>query len=242
MLSDTAYHLILSILQAFMWDGVLIGEENLKDGAGVIVSNHMGAIGPVGLCIALPMRLYPWVDGATVDKVKGPENVRQDFVEKVLHIGPPLSETISQTICMLSTPLLLSVGCIPVPEDRSEQEAMFQTSISLLKQGKYLLVAPENPKAEPNPLTGITRFKRGFLRLGELYYQQTGDCLPFYPVMIQESGVVRVSRAVFYNTHNDAHQERLRMATLLEETIKRMYIEATEEQAAESFLFKHRLS
>jgi hypothetical protein len=52
MLSDPAYHLIASLLEAFIWDGVLIGKENLQPGGGVIVANHMGAIGPVGVCVA----------------------------------------------------------------------------------------------------------------------------------------------------------------------------------------------
>jgi hypothetical protein len=242
MLSDQAYHLIASLLEAFIWEGVLIGEENLQPGGGVIVANHMGAIGPVGVCVALPMRLYPWVDGATIDPVKGPENVRLDFVEKVLHIEPPLSKRIAQGICRISTPLLLSIGCIPVPEDRTGHEAMFQTSISMLMQGKHILVAPEDPHAKPDPLTGIAHFKHGFLRLGELYYQRTGGRLPFYPVMIHESGVVRVSQAVLYNPQNDAHLERVRMASLLEDVVKRMYIEATEEQVAGSFLIKRRVS
>ncbi len=182
------------------------------------------------------------MEGATVDPVKGPENVRQDFVEKVLRIEPPLSERIAQGICRISSPLLLSIGCIPVPEDRTGHEAIFQASISMLMQGKYILVAPEDSHAKPDPLTGIAHFKHGFLRLGELYYQRTGGRLPFYPVMIHESGVVRVNQAVLYNPHNDAHQERVRMASLLEEAIKRMYIEAMEEQAAGSFLIKRRVS
>src|SRR5512136_868190 len=122
MLNDWAYHLIVSTLEIFMWDGELEGEENLEQGPGIIVANHMGAIGPVGICSSLPMRLYPWVLGATVDKIEGPENVRKDFVEKILHLQPPLSVTISEGICKISTPLLLSLGCIPVPETHQEQD------------------------------------------------------------------------------------------------------------------------
>src|SRR5512143_2272255 len=109
MLNDWAYHLIASILEMFMWDGELTGEGNLEAGPGVIVANHMGSIGPVGLCSSLPMRLYPWVLGATVDAVKGPETVRKEFVEPVFHIEPPLSGTIARLLCKISTPLILSI-------------------------------------------------------------------------------------------------------------------------------------
>jgi hypothetical protein len=242
MLNDMAYHLIVSVLETFMWDGELVGKENLQCGPGVIVANHMGAVGPVGICSCLPMRLYPWVLGATVDKVKGPEMVRNDFVEKILHIQPPLSETIAEGICKISTPLLLSLGCIPVPETHQEQDEMFRNSLIILKQGNFLLIVPEDPKAEPDPLTGIQPFKHGFLRLGELYYRETGVRLPFYPVAIHEAGLVIIGKPIVYNPLNESKVERLRMVSLLEQTIKSMHMEATENQIVEPIIFKRKIS
>lgn len=242
MLNDMGYHLIISILEALMWDGEIMGAENLRDGPGVIVANHMGAIGPVGICSALPMRLYPWIEGETVDKVKGPENVRKDFVENVLHIEQPWSQTIAEGICKISTPLLLSLGCIPVPETHEAQVATFETSLALLQEGKYLLVAPEDTEAEADIATGIYPFKRGFLRLGEQYFQAAGEKLPFYPVAIHESRLVIVGEPIIYNPARNAHQERLRMVDLLEKTIKKMHREATAAQAAESFFIKRNIS
>ena len=242
MLNDLAYHLIISILEIFMWDGELVGEENLLNGAGVIVANHMGAIGPVGVCSSLPMRLYPWVQGETIDDIKGPEAIRKDFVEKVLHFQPPLSGKIAEGICKISTPLLLSLGCIPVPDTHQEQEETFKTSLALLIQGKFVLVVPEDSDGIPDPITGICPFKRGFLRLGEQYYRETGKRLPFYPVAIHEDGLVIIGKPIAYNPLNNAKQERLRMVHLLEETIKTMHREATECMALEPILFKHRAS
>jgi hypothetical protein len=242
MLSDLAYHLIISSLEIFMWDGELIGGEHLQKGPGVIVANHMGAIGPVGICSSLPMRLYPWVEGDTVDKVKGPEAVRKDFVEKILHLQPPISTLLAEGICKISTPLLLSLGCIPVPVTHQEQEKTFQTSLALLKQGKFVLVVPEDSDGLPDPVTGICPFKRGFIRLGEQYYQETGKRLPFYPVAIHEDGLVIVGKPIAYNPLNPARQERLRMAYLLEESVKMMHREATENLVLEPIFFKRRAS
>lgn len=242
MLSDLAYHLIISTLEIFMWDGELIGGENLQDGPGVIVANHMGAIGPVGICSSLPMRLYPWVQGDTVDKVKGPDAIRKDFVENVLHLQPPLSTLLAEVIYEISTPLLLSVGCIPVPVNHQEQEQTFQTSLTLLKQGKFVLVVPEDSDRLPDPVTGICPFKRGFLRLGEQYYQETGKRLSFYPVTIHEDGLVIVGKPIAYNPLNPARQERLRLVYLLEESVKMMHREATENLALEPIFFNRRAS
>lgn len=233
MINDLGYHLIVSLLEAFMWDGELEGAENLRAGPGVMVANHLGAIGPVGLCSALPVRVYPWVLGATVDREQGPENVRKDFVEKVLRLQPPLSGWLAQALCQISTPLLLGLGCIPVPSTHAEQEATFSQSISLLKQGKFLLIVPEDSTAEPDHLTGICPFKRGFLRLGELYAQETGRRLPFYPVTIHECGWVRVGKPILYNPAHAAQAERLRMVALLYESIRSMHIEMSANAAAE---------
>ncbi|OGN98892.1 MAG: hypothetical protein A2Z71_07735 [Chloroflexi bacterium RBG_13_50_21] len=242
MLNDKAYHLIASILEVFMWDGELVGEENLQEGPGVIVANHMGAIGPVGICSSLPMRLYPWVLGATVDKVEGPDTVRKDFVEKVLRVKPPLSLAIAKGICGISSPLLLSLGCIPIPVTHQEQEATFQRSLGLLKSGMFLLIVPEDPKAEADPLTGIRKFKRGFLRLGELYAREAGKRLPFYPVVIHESGLVIVGKSIEYNPLNDPKLERYRMVNLLEDTIKAMHLETTNNQAVGPIVFRRKIS
>jgi len=243
MLSDRAYHLIVSILEAFMWDGELAGGENLYEGPGVIVANHMGSIGPVGICSSLPMRLYPWVLGTTVDPVMAPENIRKDFVEKILHLEPPESETVAKAICKISTPLLLGLGCIPVPDSHEEQEATFNSSLDLLKQGKFLLIVPEDPKGEPiDPLTGIRPFKRGFLRIGELYYQHTGGRLPFYPVAIHEEGLVIVGTPILYNPLNEPRVERFRMVSILEQTIKSLHREATQNLAIPPLFSRRKIS
>jgi 1-acyl-sn-glycerol-3-phosphate acyltransferase len=243
MLNDMAYHLIVSILEAFMWDGELAGGENLGEGPGIIVANHMGSIGPVGICASLPMRLYPWVLGDTVDRVKGPETVSKDFVEKIFKLKPPISIAIARGLCKISIPLLLSIGCIPVPDSRQEQEMTFKTSINFLKQGKFLLIVPEDPKGEPpDPLTGIRPFKRGFLRLGELYAQETGKRLPFYPVTVHEAGWVMVAKPIVYNPANEARLERLRMVNLLESTIKSMHLQITQKEAEQPLFLKRKIS
>jgi hypothetical protein len=243
MLDDRAYHLIISILEAFMWDGELVGGEHLLEGPGVIVANHMGSIGPVAICSALPMRLYPWVLGSTVDPVLAPENVCTDFVEKILHLEPPLSQTVARGICKISVPLLLGLGCIPVPDARQEQDATFQRSLGLLKQGKFLLIVPEDPVGEPvDPLTGIRPFKRGFLRVAELFHRETGIRLPFYPVTVHEQGLVVVGTPIWYNPLNEARMERFRLVGLLEETIKGQHLEATGNLSIQPLFSRRKIS
>jgi hypothetical protein len=84
-------------------------------------------------------------------------------------------------------------------------------------------------------------FKQGFLRLGELYAQEAGLRLPFYPVAIHKAWLVIVGKPIACNLLTPARLERLRMVNLLEGTIKTMHREATENQALESILFKRRI-
>jgi hypothetical protein len=154
-----------------------------------------------------------------------------------------VSLIVAQTLCKISIPLLLSLGCIPVPDTHQEQEEMFETSINLLKQGKFLLIVPEDPKGEPpDPHPGIRPFKRGFLRLGKTYAQETGQRLRFYPVTVHEAGWVKVAKPIAYNPTNEAKLERIRMINLLEGTIKTMHREITENEAMQSAFFSRRIS
>ncbi len=231
-MNDGAYFLIINILDAFLWDGELIGGENLKGGPAVIVSNHLGAKGPIGVFCSMPVRLYAWVQMETIDKELAPEYLRLDFVEKELKLKPPLSMWVSRAICKISVPLLRSIGPIPVSRTRQGMEDAFNRSLPLLLEGKYLFITPEDPKLDPDPVTGISPFMRGFVRLGELYAEQTGQRLEFYPVTIHEAGIVHIDKPLAYNPGNEARKERFRLVSLLETTIKARYREIAETYAA----------
>ena len=113
----------------------------------------------------------------------------------------------------------------------------------MLKQGKFLLIVPENLVKEPiDPLTGIRPFKHGFLRIGELYYRQTGERLPFYPVAIHDEGLVIVGMPIAYNPLNEARAERFRLVNLLEQSIKGMYLQVSEDQAIQPIFIRRKIS
>lgn len=241
-MNDATYFFIIKALNLLLWDGELVGKENLGEGPAVFVANHLGAKGPVGVVCSMPVRLYPWIHHETIDKELAPEYVRLDFVEKELKLSPPLSVIVSKIICRISVPLLLSLNPVPVYYNRLGMEETFQQSLKLLFDHKYLFITPEDPSLEPDRITGIRPFMKGFIRLGELYAATTNLRLPFYPLTVHESGLVIIDKPLLYNPNNDARKERLRLVNLLEMTIKARYAQLCESYSlAPSFADKRNI-
>ena len=224
MMNDKTYRLIAWLFDAFLWGGEIVGDENLAEGSSVFVSNHLGALGPVAVIASLPVRLYPWVISDMMDHDQAAGYLNQDFVEPQLHLTPPFSLWVAKGISKISVRLLCSAGCVPVWQGEKLYDT-FEKSVDLLVNGKSLLIFPEDPSKEIDPQYKMTPFKKGFARLGRLYYERTGKSLRFYPLAVHlDSYRVRVGRPIAYNSKNPAANERLRIKNVLEASIREMYL------------------
>jgi len=227
-MNDDVYHLIVGILDSLLWDGDLIGEENLpQNGPAVFIANHLATNGPIGAMCTLPMRLYPWIAADMVDREKAADYLRWDFIERTLKLKPPLSMLVARLLSRITVPLLSSFGTIPAFQGYDDIQGALKTSVDLLKEGKCVFVFPEDPKLPVDEATKMTPFKKGFTRLGELFYTETGECLRFFPVIVHESRKVFVEKPVIFNPKFPPAQERLRIKNLLEAQIRRKYIEVS---------------
>jgi len=226
VLSDASYHLLRRLLDAFLWGGELLGEENLpRQGPAVFVANHALAIGPIAIVASMPLRLYPWVVGDMLDWEKAPAYLNKDFVEPQLHIPPPLSMTVSRLLVQASVRLLRAVGSIPVWQGEDLLQT-YRMSIEYLEQGRYLLIFPEDPAQPLDEQSHMSPFKKGFARLGEMFFEHTGKALHFYPLVVHPHlRQVNVGRPVVFNHKNLVIHERLRIKSALEMSIRRTYVE-----------------
>jgi hypothetical protein len=224
-MKDELYHFIVGILDLFLWSGELVGEENLpRRGPAVFIANHLEAIGPIAAACSIPMRLYSWTVADMVDEEKAAAWLKWDFVERTLHIKPPASALVARWLSKITVPFLRSLGCIPVY--RGDYDRMAETlrvSMDILKQDQFLLVFPEDNLLAEDPLTGMKPFQRSFARLGEMYYEETGRRLDFYPVAIHSAGYVTVGKPIAFNPLNSVGLERHRLKNLMESTIQAMY-------------------
>lgn len=226
-MNDTTYFLITNIIDRFFWKGKLLGAENLpKSGPAVFVANHVGPKGPIGAVCSIHLRFYPWIIADMVDKRLASDYLRIDFVESSLRLRPPLSQWTAKAISLISVPMLTSLGCVPVHRGEYDDiQNTLQDSLALLKEGKIVLVFPEEPNLELDPQTKMRPFLKGFTRLGELFFEGTGGILCFYPVAIHETKKVTVGKPIPFNPDHPYELERHRLKDLLEKEIRGMYLE-----------------
>lgn len=229
-MNDAMYHFIVGVLDLFLWSGKLVGEENLpKQGPAVFIANHLDATGPIATACSIPLRIHPWVIADMMDVVLAPLWLQADFVERQLHLHPPLSRVISRLICKISVPLFYSLGCIPVyHDDFQRMRETLDRSVALLRDHKFLLVFPEDNRSPKDSLTGMQVFMHSFARLGEGYHAETGQRLAFYPLTVHPSGHLVVGRPVLFDPLNPVAKERRRLKELMERSITTTYLQMEE--------------
>ncbi|MEW6092392.1 MAG: hypothetical protein AB1531_00355 [Chloroflexota bacterium] len=223
---DSLYHFIVGALDLFLWGGELIGEDNLpQKGPAVFIANHLDATGPIACCCSIPFRFYPWSVGDMMDPEKAPAYLNWDFTERQLHLKPPLSTRISKLLTKLTVPMFWSLGCIPVYKgDYERMKDTLRLSMEVLRQGKFLLVFPEDPAMGKDETTGMNPFQHTFVRLGEKFHAETGERLAFYPLAIHQKGVVQVGQPVLFNPLNPPGVERQRLKGMMESEVRGMYL------------------
>lgn len=229
-MSDALYRLFMNSMDLFLWDGELVGEENLPEcGPAVFIANHMDAAGPIATCCSIPYRLHPWIVANMMDRHLAPAYIQDDFIERQLHFKPPLSRWIARALCKVTIPLFFSLGCIPVyKNDYPRMQITYRMSMDLLRQNKFLLVFPEDNNLPTNPVTKMQPFQHSFVRLAEVYYAETGKCLRFYPLAIHASKYLKVGRPTVYDPCHPVGTERRRLKNIMEESIISMYLQLEE--------------
>lgn len=122
--------------------------------------------------------------------------------------------------------LLISAGCVQVKLG-DELHETYRQSVDLLVGGEVLLIFPEY-RADEDAINHnqLRPFQKGFTRLGEFYYERTGQRLDFYPVAVHlKSSQVKIGAPIRFNSMNKPVNERLRIRNLMEDAIREMFDE-----------------
>jgi 1-acyl-sn-glycerol-3-phosphate acyltransferase len=208
---------------SLVWRCELLDKKNIPArGPAVFVSNHHGSYAPIATLAAFPMRLYPWVEHQTTDWKLCPDYLRKDFVEKELHLKPPLSKMMAWFISKACIVLMKVIQAIPVYEKSMKLATTWRQSIKHLKREESLIMFPENDAVPLNDV--INKFDQGFVGLAPVYFEKTGRILDFVPVAAHKTEkVIKIGQPIAYDPKNTFSAERERIATALQDRITEMY-------------------
>ena len=223
-MTERLYRAIRLALSPFRFQ--FSGMENVREhNPAIFASNHVGSAGPIAIATSLPLRLYPWAVGDMMDFSRAPAYLYNDFVHPALKLDGRLGMLVAYLISRISVRLLFSMQAIPVDTSLGWSSEYFYKSLAYLREGKDLLVFPENPQKAIDPFTGFHAFNSGFCWLGEMYRISTRKRLPIYPVAIQPKCMhITIGKPVYFELNGNRREDMNNFRDMLYESIAGLYL------------------
>lgn len=184
------------ILKLFIRRPNLVGLEQINpNGPAVFISNHLAAYGPLVLSLYFPPPFRPWVHADVTQKAACRDHLDQHFVRQSLKLKPPFSRWLAALLAGPAVFVMRKIRAIPVFRGKTAVIRTFSISVKALQEKEALLIFPENRE---RPFSDrVHDFFPGFTLLASLYYKQTGEVLPFYPLFIdRKRRTIRVGQAI----------------------------------------------
>ena len=195
-------------------------ETPFEDGPCVFVVNNVGMTGPVDMLSKFPERerCRPWINDGLLERKQIPDYVRKDCWWKPgTFFAPLLNVTVPYLAAALLPPILRSVPYIPVYHDQRIMLTLRQSVRELEKDGA-LIIFPETPNAR---LSHHEWISTGWMRLGELWYRNSGRALKMYPVHIdRKKRLFRVAAPVWYDPARRFREQEKELAAALAKGMK----------------------
>jgi 1-acyl-sn-glycerol-3-phosphate acyltransferase len=168
-----------------------VGEEPC-----IFLANHLGAVGPMYMSIAFPLRdkVAIWCNEGMMDEKLIVDYVRHDWWwSPESKLAPFYSATIPYIARLIVPKILRSAPTIAVCRDARVMTTM-RKSLKALKEGKHLVIFPELPDGHDSHAEHL---QMGWLNLVSMYHKATGKVIRMIPVYIdEEAGLFRVEKAI----------------------------------------------
>jgi 1-acyl-sn-glycerol-3-phosphate acyltransferase len=219
------YNIARFVGSPFSYD--MVGFENITTpGPAIYICNHLGALGPIETILSVPIRFYPWIIAEMIDFKHAPEYLFNDFVQPVLHLKGRPGMLFSTLLTKITVRLLRAIGSVSIDRFGSMTTDGFRHSLRLLKEGKNLLIFPEDSLLPLEPETLMRNFMPGFATLCSLFQNDMGSLLPVYPMAVHAaSETVSIGRPEFFNALG-RHREAINaFCQLVEQRVRRLYLE-----------------
>lgn len=198
----------------------VFGLENISGPEpSILISNHEGFYGPVSIMLFANRDLVPWVVYENLDIRLCRAYLRMDFIEPSLHLHPPWSRILATLISPICVGIMHYVDAIPVYHSSKRIVETMDQSIEALGSGRNLLIFPENPRDTSG--ASVRGFLTGFVQLGKMYYERTGQSVSFIPVLVRkEKKEIHIGEKILFNPQTPYHEERTRILTLLRQRME----------------------
>jgi 1-acyl-sn-glycerol-3-phosphate acyltransferase len=218
-------HYFYKALRRLFFNARLHGTANLTgDEPVIMVANHVGSFGPVSVITSLPTPMYPWVSHEVTDASTAARRIQTEFLEQELHFKPPLSAWLGRVIGRICAALMKDIGAIPVYNQSKRILATIRQSLTLLEQGKNILVFAEDSTKKVNDV--LCEFCTGFIHVAKLYYEETRRAVKFLPIAVNKSvGAILIGKPISFDASAPFPTEKMRLKNELEASVYSLYRE-----------------
>ncbi len=190
-------------------------EEPFIEEPCVFVCNHVGAMGPIHMVSTFPLsdRVAAWCNEGIMNRKTCPAYVRQDYWwEPGCKLEPLYNATLPYIAAAILPPILKSAPTIPVYHDARVMTTMRQ-SMRALKEGKYLVIFPEQPSGYGEHHDWINT---GWLNVCTMFHRATGKALRLYPVFIDtENHAFHIAAPIQYDPERSIPDQQDEMVKVL---------------------------
>lgn len=194
----------------------VVGLEKLPGSDSVVVANHSKMNGPICGELYMPDNCYIWCAGQMMNLKEVPAYAFSDFWSEKPPFLRPFYKLLSYIIAPISVCVFNNARTLGVYHDM-RSISTFKNTISMLKDGKNMLVFPEKNEINNNILNG---FQDRFVDVAKLYYKTTGKRLNFVPMYISPKlKSMYIGNPIVFNENNDICAERERICSYISQTI-----------------------
>ena len=192
------------------------GSENIPEKDAVLVGNHCLMNGPITAELYFPDNCYTWCAGQMMNLKEVPAYAYEDFWSYKSVFLRPFYKLLSYIIAPFSVSIFTNARTVGVYHDMRILST-FRNSVSMLKEGKNMVIFPEKAEVCNNILY---KFQDRFVDLAKLYYKSSGKTLTFVPVYIAPKlKSAFVGKGIEFNPVAEIGEERERICKYLSDEI-----------------------
>ncbi len=185
----------------------------------IYVGNHAQIHGPIAGELFFPEDTYIWCAGPMMHLKEVPAYAFQDFWSQKPKWTQPFYKILSYLIAPVSVSVFNGARTVPVYRDRRIMTT-FKESLRLLKDGKSLVIFPEQDKKKNHI---VYDFQRKFVDVASILYRKTGQEIAFVPFYVTpELGSIVIGEKILFSGENEIEEERERICHYLMDEITKM--------------------